>query len=216
MHPQFKNRIEAGQALAGALEKYKGKPNTVILALPRGGVPVAHEVAKNLNLPMDVWIVRKLGIPGHEELAMGAIALGGVCYINHHLVQKLHLPESAIERVIEQEMRELERRNKLYRDGKETPDIENKTVIIIDDGLATGATMRAAALSLREAKARNIIMAAPVGAASTCQMLENDLGEVTCPYRMEPFYGVGQWYRDFSQTSDQEVQKLLQLSTEKA
>ncbi|MBI3440811.1 MAG: phosphoribosyltransferase [Proteobacteria bacterium] len=203
----FCDRAGAGQELAKALAVYKERPDVVLLALPRGGVPVAHEVAKALSLPLDVWLVRKLGMPDHEELAMGAIAMGGVHYLNPSLAAQLEQQE--IERVIAKEEIELQRRDTLYRQGRPLPQLQGKTVIVIDDGLATGATMRAAVESLRQLQAGRIIVAAPVGSVSACRELSFIADEVICPYAPENFYGVGQWYADFSQTTDKEVQDIL-------
>jgi predicted phosphoribosyltransferase len=209
MSPRLKNRREAGKKLSQLLEQYAGRKDTLVLALPRGGVPVGYEVAKALALPLDVWIVRKLGVPGHEELAMGAIALGGDSYIDHSLVRNLMISENDIEKVLVKEIKELQRRNMLYRDNKPPPDVENKTVILIDDGLATGSTMRAAIQALREAGAYDIIAAVPVGSPSACAAIGHETSKAFCLYEAEPFYGVGMWYEDFSQTSDEEVQALL-------
>lgn len=214
MYTKFENRSKAGRELAHALAKYKGKPGTLILALPRGGVPVAYEVAQALTLPMDVWLVRKLGVPGHEELAMGAMALDGSFHINKEIMQNLNIPPHFFNQVIVKERAELARRNTLYRRDRPVPDIKGKTVIIIDDGLATGATMRAAIESLRQAKAGHIVAAVPIGSKESCEMLEMVADEVICPFKPEPFYGVGQWYRDFSQTSDEEVQFILEQQEE--
>ncbi len=210
MFQRFKNRKEAGQQLASLLSAHEGQKDVLVLALPRGGVPVAYEVAKALRLPLDVWIVRKLGVPGHEELAMGAIALGCDSYIDHRLVETLRIPEADIERIVLKELKELQRRNRLYRDDRPAPAVEGKTVILIDDGVATGATMRAGILALREAGAREIIAAIPVGSVSTCRELEPEASMVVCLNEKEPFYGVGMWYEDFSQTSDKEVMELLE------
>ncbi len=160
--------------------------------------------------PLDVWIVRKLGVPGHEELAMGAIALGCDSYIDHRMVEALRIPEADIERVVLKELKELQRRNKLYRDDKPAPAVEGKIIILIDDGVATGATMKAAILALREEGANEIIVAVPVGSVSTCRALEQEASMVICLYEEEPFYGVGMWYQDFSQTSDEEVLERLE------
>ncbi len=210
MFQRFKSRKEAGQQLASLLDAYTDQKDALVLALPRGGVPVAYEVAKALRLPLDVWIVRKLGVPGHEELAMGAIALGCDSYMDHRMVESLRIPEAAVERVVAKELKELQRRNKLYRDDRAAPAVEDKTVILVDDGIATGATMRAGVLALREAGAREIIVAVPVGSASTCRELKQEASIVVCIFEAEPFYGVGMWYQDFSQTSDKEVLELLE------
>ena len=207
---RFADRKEAGKILAEALSSYAHKNNLLVLALPRGGVPVAYEVAKFLHAPMDLWLVRKLGVPGHEELAMGALAGEGLYVINDEVVSLMRIGKNIINDVMVHERAELDRRNKLYRQGRPPPDVAGKTVIVIDDGLATGATMRAAIMSLRQAGADRIIAAAPVGAPSTCRDLEKDADGVLCLFTPEPFYGVGVWYDDFSQTMDREVQSLLQ------
>jgi len=214
MSYQFKNRTEAGQKLAEALSEYKGKKDVLLPALPRGGVPVAYEVAKSLMLPLDILLVRKLGVPGHEELAMGAIAWDNEYYINDNVVEQLHIPEAAIKRVITKEQEELFKRSNLYRDDLPPPEIDGKTVILVDDGVATGATMRVAVSVLKHAKAKRIVVAVPVGAIDTCKELESDVDEVVCLYTPELFYGVGQWYQDFSQTSDEEVQGILKFSSQ--
>lgn len=210
---QFKNRTEAGQKLAEALYEYKGAKNTLVLGLPRGGVPVAFEVAKELSLPLDILLVRKLGVPGHEELAMGAIAWGNINYINRNVIRHLKISEISVNRVMEKEKENLARLNNLYRGHRSAPEVQKRTVIIIDDGIATGATMRVAIAVMHKAKARRIVVAAPVGSESTCKELEHDADDVICVYTPEPFYGVGQWYSDFSQTSDEEVQRLLLTSS---
>lgn len=207
---KFKDRIEAGQEIAKSLHVHAGRKDTMILALPRGGVPVAHEVAQALSLPLDVLIVRKLGAPGQEELAMGAISLNDVCYLNHELIDSLQIAPEDLNRVIAQEKIELARRNHTYRQDKTAPDVAGKTVIVIDDGLATGATMRAAIAALHEAKAVRIIVAVPVGPFDTCTKLRNYADEVICLYTPDYFFGVGQWYQNFQQTSDEEVQAILQ------
>lgn len=209
----FRDRAAAGHQLAKALQSYDRKENTLVLALPRGGVPVAHEVAKSLSLPMDIWLVRKLGVPGHEELAMGALAAGNTCYLlDTRLIHSLGIPAYAVEEVIAKETMELQRRETLYRKGRPPPQVAGKTIIVIDDGLATGASMRAAIESLQHAKAGHIVVAAPVGAAETCSMLASIADEVICPEKPAPFSGVGQWYQDFSEVSDQEVTRLLPLA----
>ncbi len=195
--------------LAEALSDYSGRSGILILALPRGGVPVAYEVAKSFPAPMDLWLVRKLGVPGQEELALGALAGNNICVLNDDIIDALNIDQSAIDTVIAREQAELERRNRIYRQGRPPPDIKEKTIIIIDDGLATGATMRAAIASLRQAGTTRIIAAVPVGAVSTCRKIDQEADELVCLYTPEPFYGVGQWYSDFSQTSDEEVLALL-------
>lgn len=212
---RFTDRAEAGKVLASALSSFYKKIDTVVLALPRGGVPVAHEVAEALSLPMDLWLVRKLGVPGHEEFAMGALAEGDIIALNDDVIAMLDIHQAAIQSVVEKEQAELRRRSELYRENRPRPDVDGKTVIIVDDGLATGATMRAAILSLRQAGAVWVIAAAPVGSPSTCEELEKDADEVICPFRPQSFQGVGQWYRDFSQTTDSEVRSYLSLSNPK-
>jgi len=205
----FKNRAHAGQELAKALFKYKNQKDTFLLALPRGGVPVGFEISKQLNLPLDVLLVRKLGVPGHKELAMGAIAENGTLYINQDTVKMLNIPTTAIQSIISIETKELKRRSQLYRRSRPPFNLKGKAVIVVDDGLATGATMHAAVNALKQAKVKQLVVAVPVGASSTCKELNKIVDEVICLYTPEPFYGVGNWYQDFSQTSDQEVQELL-------
>lgn len=212
----FRDRVEAGRFLAAKLKRFSNRSNAIVLALPRGGVPVAYQVATALDLPLDIFIVRKLGVPGHEELAMGAIASGGIRVSNEDIVQSLRIPESVIGTVAEMESHELERREKFYRQGAHPLDVKNKTVILVDDGLATGATMRAAARALRQKGVKEIVVAVPVAAPSTCKEFESEVDHVICGVTPEPFYGVGSWYRDFSQTSDDEVIDLLQKVRAKA
>lgn len=207
----FRNRSDAGQELAAALGPYQDRPDVLLLALPRGGVPVAAEVAKALHLPLDVILVRKLGIPGNEELAIGAIAFGDICVLNHGLIAQLNIPAGAIDRTISEQRAELERRNSLYRAGRPAPDVRDKTVILIDDGLATGATMQAAVAALKKAGTPHIIVAVPVGAPESCTDLQPMVDKVVCPFQPSPFIGVGRWYDDFTQTTDAEVQKILAL-----
>lgn len=205
----FRNRREAGRALAERLREYANRDDLVVLALPRGGVPVGFEVAKALNVPLDVFVVRKLGLPGQEELAMGAIASGGVIVLNEELVRALNISRDVIQMVAEQEERELERREREYRDGRPPLDVRGRTVILVDDGLATGSSMRVAALALREKDPAQIVVVVPVAAPSTCTELQSEVDHVVCAVTPEPFWGVGQWYEDFSQTSDEEVRDLL-------
>ena len=210
MQKQFQNRAEAGRQLAAKLTEFQNRRDVIILALPRGGVPVGYEVAKALNAPLDVFIVRKLGVPGQQELAFGAIASGGTTVFNEELVRALRLPPALLERVVEKEQKELERREKRYRPGKAAPDLNGKTVIIVDDGLATGATMRAAVTAIRTLKPLQIVVAVPVASSDTCRDLKTKTDVLcVCVMTPEPFYGVGMWYRDFEQTTDEEVCRLL-------
>jgi putative phosphoribosyl transferase len=207
----FRDRTEAGRLLAGRLMPYARRRDTVVLGLPRGGVPVAFEVASRLGLPLDVFTVRKLGVPGHEELAMGAIGSGGVLVLNEDLVRALGIPAQAIEAVAVEERRELARREGAYRGNRPPLALRGKTAILVDDGLATGSSMRAAVAALRQNKPARIVIAAPIASAAACAELETQPGvtEVVCPVTPEPFFGVGAWYRDFGQTSDEEVRHLL-------
>lgn len=205
----FADRTEAGKMLGEALSDYAGKTDVVVLGLPRGGVPVAYEVAKALAAPLDLWLVRKLGVPGQEELAMGAMAGKDTRVLNQEIINLLNIDQASLNATIVKEQAELERRNRLYRQGMPPPDIQGKTIILVDDGLATGATMRASIVSLRHAGAARIIVAVPVAAASASEKIRKEADEVVCLYMPEPFYGVGQWYDDFSQTTDEEVLALL-------
>ena len=205
----YRDRIEAGKYLASQLANY-ANDDVLVLALPRGGVPVAYEVAKALNAPLDIFLVRKLGVPGHEELAMGAIASGGVRVLNHDVVDHLLIPAAVIDSVAANELRELERRERAYRGSRPEPEVREKTVILVDDGLATGSTMRAAAAALRQQNPARIIVAVPVSAPQTCDEYRMGVDEIVCAITPEPFYGVGQWYVDFSQTTDDEVRDLLE------
>jgi len=205
----FLDRYDAGQQLAARLGRYANRDDVVVLALPRGGVPVASEVARRLNAPLDVFLVRKLGLPGQEELAMGAIASGGVRVLNEEVVRALDVPPDVIDAVAERERRELERREWAYRNDRHAPDVRNRIVILVDDGLATGSTMRAAVAALRKMGPAWIVVAVPVGAAETCNELEKEADEVVCLRKPEPFFAVGAWYEDFAQTTDQEVRDLL-------
>lgn len=206
---RFRDRHDAGRRLAVALDKYANQRDLIVLGLPRGGVPVAYEVARALNAPLDVFLVRKLGTPGHEELAMGAIASGGVRVVNEQVRSMLDLPEEAIARVAEREQQELERRERAYRGDEPTPDLRGKIVIIVDDGLATGSTMRAAAQALHALGPRWIVVAVPVAAPETCDEFREIVDDVVCVQTPEHFQAVGLWYDDFSQTTDEEVRDLL-------
>ena len=205
----FQDRRDAGRVLAMKLRKYAGRPDVVVLALPRGGVPVAYEVAQALRVPLDVFLVRKLGVPGQEELAMGAIATGGVRVLNDDVVRTLGIPQEALDAVAAQEQRELGRRERAYRGDRPAPDVRGRTVILVDDGLATGSTMRAAVAALRRQGPARVIVAVPVGAPQTCAEFGAEADEAVCARTPEPFHAVGLWYDDFSQTTDEEVYELL-------
>ena len=205
----FLDRVEAGKLLAAKLTVYRHRDDVVVLALPRGGVPVAREVAAALGVPFDVYVVRKLGVPGHEELAMGAIATGGVRLLNRDVVEPLGIPDNVIEAVSAREQQELERREQAYRGDRGPLVFTNKTVILVDDGLATGATMRAAVMAARQQQPARVIVAVPVGAVSTCADLAREADDVVCVRTPDPFVAVGLWYRDFTPTTDHEVRTLL-------
>jgi len=207
----FNDRREAGVELANRLQTYKGRSDVVVLALPRGGVPVAYQVARALGVPLDVFLVRKLGVPGHRELAMGAIASGGVRVLNEDVVRALGIPQRAIDEVALEEQAELERREGAYRDGRTLIDLRDRTVLLIDDGLATGSTMKAAVQAVRAYGPTRIVVAVPVGAPQTCDEFTGVADEIVCARRPERFSAVGQWYRDFSETSDNEVRELLRV-----
>jgi putative phosphoribosyl transferase len=210
----FRDRIDAGQQLAARLKHYADRRDVLVLALPRGGVPVAYEVARELKAPLDVFLVRKLGVPGHEELAMGAIASGGVRVVNQDLVNYLGIPVDVIDAVALGELQELERRERAYRGGRPPPDVKDHIVILIDDGLATGSTMRAAATALHLEKPKRIVIAVPVSSRETCDEFRSDVDEIVCAYTPTHFQGVSLWYEDFSQTSDEEVREILKRSTQ--
>jgi putative phosphoribosyl transferase len=210
----FTDRVEAGRFLASKLSEYADHPEVLVLALPRGGVPVAFEVARALRAPLDVFLVRKLGVPGHPELAMGAIASGGVRVLNEDVVGALGISRDVIEAVAAVEEQELERRERIYRGGRPPPDVRGRTVILVDDGLATGSTMRAAVAALRQHGPDRIVVAVPVGAPETCEEFRSEADDVVCARTPEPFYAVGLWYGDFSQTTDEEVHDLLDRAAE--
>lgn len=210
----FRDRTDAGRQLAAKLTLYAGRPDVRVLALPRGGVPVAFEVAKALRAPLDVFLVRKLGLPGHEELAMGAIASGGIRVLNEDVVRRFRVSVDVIDAVAAEEAVELERRERLYRGDRPPAEVRDRTVILIDDGLATGSTMRAAVVALRQLRPARIVVAVPVGAAETCAEFETEADDTVCAHTPEPFYGVGMWYDDFSQTTDEEVRELLERAAE--
>lgn len=210
----FRDRREAGRALAEKLRKYADRPDVVVLALPRGGVPVGQEVAQALHAPLDVFVVRKLGLPGHEELAMGAIASGGVRVLNDEVVRTLDIPDEVIDRIAAEEEQELRRRERVYRDGRPPIDPRDKIVLLVDDGLATGSTMRAAVAAVSRQSPGRIVVAVPVGARDTCAALREEADEVVCAHMPEPFYAVGAWYEDFAQTTDEEVREMLKQAAE--
>jgi len=210
---QFADRTSAGQALAEKLRAYANRSDVIVLGLPRGGVPVGFEVAKVLKAPLDIFLVRKLGVPGQEELAMGAIASGGVRVLNDGVVSSLHLSETQINQVVAKEQQELERREHLYREDHPAPTLCDQSIILVDDGLATGATMRAAIKALRQQQPARIVVAVPVSSPETYHDMQAEVDEVICPLTPEPFHSVGFWYKDFSQTTDEEVTTLLQQTT---
>ena len=189
----FRDRREAGRQLAAKLAKYAGRPDVIVLALPRGGVPVAYEVARALGAPLDVFVVRKLGVPGYEELAMGAVATGGVGVLNEQLVNRLGIPERLIDAVAAREQQELARRERLYRDGRPPPDVRGRTVILVDDGLATGATMHAAIEALRQLQPARIVVAVPTASPEVCEEMKAEVDDVICAITPEPFQAVGLW-----------------------
>ena len=205
----FRDRADAGRHLLSRLGAYKGRPDVLVLGLPRGGMPVGYEVARGLGAPLDVFVVRKLGVPGQEELAMGAIATGGVRIVNRDVVDYLHIPPDVVDRAAAEEARELERREHSYRGERPEPRVEGQTVILVDDGLATGSTMRAAVAALRQQGPARIVVAVPVAAPSTCQELRKEVDEIVCFATPEPFMAVGRFYDDFAQTTDEEVTELL-------
>ena len=211
---KYQNRADAGRHLAAWLRNYIGQPKVIVLGLPRGGVPVAYEVAHALRLPLDVFLVRKVGVPFHPDLAMGAIAEGGVRVLNQHIIDKWGIAPGTVDHVIARERLELDRQNQQYRKGRALRPLKGWTVILVDDGLATGATMEAAVLAVRALTNGLIIVAAPVGARDTCQRLGRIADEVVCPFIPDAFSAVGLWYQDFDQTGDDEVRRLLELAAE--
>jgi len=211
---RFQNRREAGRALAESLLTFRGRDD-IVLALPRGGVPVAYEIATALVAPLDVFVVRKLGMPGREELAIGAIASGGVRVLDESLAHAYGITDDVLERITAREQLELDRREQRYRGDRPLPPLADRTIILVDDGLATGSTMRAAVVAVRSRKPTEIVVAVPVGAPETCEALEREGARVVCLMTPEPFYAVGLWYEDFSQTTDEEVHQLLERSAER-
>lgn len=212
----FDNRTQAGRLLGQALLHYAGREDIIVLALPRGGVPVAFEVVKAINAPLDLMLVRKLGTPGQEELAMGAIAPGEVRVLNPDIVHSLRISEEIIEAVAKRERKELDRRQRAYRGDRPPPQVQGRCVILVDDGLATGATMRTAIKAIRQQQPSRIVVAVPVAPADTVQTLREEADEVVCLATPEPFWAIGSWYREFPQTSDEEVKDLLERAWEKA
>jgi len=210
----FENRADAGRVLASLLHEFDGRKDVVVLALPRGGVPVGFEVAQAIRAPFDVFVVRKLGVPGQEELAMGAVASGGTVLLNQHVIESLAIRDATIDTVLLRELRELERRELEYREGRPAIDVRGRTVILVDDGLATGSSMRVAASAVKKQNPAAVVVAVPVASASACAELESEVNRVICASTPEPFWAVGQWYRDFSQISDEEVRRLLHRATE--
>lgn len=206
----FTDRVDAGRRLSQELKAYAGRTDVIVLGLPRGGVPVAAEVARQLRVPLDIFLVRKLGVPGHEELAMGAIASGGVRVLNEEVVQGLDIPPEVVDRVAAREQKELERRERAYRNGRSAPELSGRTVILVDDGLATGASMSAAVAGLRVHRPASIIVAVPTASPETCEMFEDMVDRVVCAETHQPFFGVGYWYENFAQTTDDEVRTLLE------
>ncbi|RCJ24581.1 phosphoribosyl transferase [Nostoc sp. ATCC 43529] len=209
MRHKFYNRTEAGRLLAARLTEYANRPDVLVLGLPRGGVPVAFEVATILDAPLDVCLVRKLGVPGHKELAMGAIATGGVRVLNENVVDWLRISPATIDEVAAIEMRELERRNIAYRGNRPQPKVKNHTIILVDDGIATGATIRAAIATLKQQQPRELVVAVPVAGVATCQELQAEVDRVVCVMMPENLYAIGIWYENFEQTTDAEVCELL-------
>jgi len=212
MQSRFRNRRDAGRRLAAELREYAGRADVIVLALPRGGVPVGFEVATALGVPLDVFVVRKLGLPWHEELAMGALASGGVRILDHDLIRTARVSDDDLLRVTAQEQAELERRERRYRGGRQFPPLDHMTVILVDDGLATGASMRAAVAALRKDNPSRIVVAVPVAAPETCDAFRSVADQIICAETPEPFDAVGLWYDDFSQTTDDEVFELLERS----
>ena len=210
MAERFQNRIEAGRQLAARLMNYAGRDDVLVLGLPRGGVPIAFEIATALDAPLDVFIVRKLGLPGHEEFGIGAIASGDVRVVDEMVLRAYDVDPEALERITARERLELDRRERLYRDDRPFPTIEGRVVILVDDGLATGSTMRAAIAALRRMRPSKILVAVPVGAGETCEAIARLVEDVVCLETPEPFYAVGLWYEDFQQTDDAEVHELLE------
>jgi len=213
MSRRFRDRTDAGRALGVRLAAYAHRPDVSVLALPRGGVPVAFEIAKALQAPLDVFLVRKLGVPGREELAMGAIATGGVRVLNQEIVRGFHIPDHLIERVSREEELELNRRERAYRGDRPPLEVAGRAAIVVDDGLATGSSMRAATVALRKLEPARIVVAVPVAAPEICSELQTEVDEMVCARTPDPFYAVGLWYEEFDQTTDDEVRDLLERAS---
>jgi len=211
---RFQDRRDGGRVLAERLGAWRGRADVLVLALPRGGVPVGFEVARALGAPLDIFLVRKLGMPGDEEVALGAIAAGGVRVLDRELIEQCGIGPETLARLTEREEREIARRNRLYRGERPAPDAHGRTVILVDDGLATGATMRAAVEALRKEAPARLIVGVPVAAKETCEALRDEVDDIICARTPEPFWAVGDWYQDFEQTSDEEVQQLLQQAAQ--
>lgn|SRR5487761_75457 len=207
---RFRDRTEAGQILAALLTAYANRGDVLALALPRGGVPVGYEVARALHIPLDVLVVRKLGVPGEEELAMGALATGNVRILNENIVRSMHISDATIDRVTAREQKELDRRESLYRNNHPAYDVQGRTILLVDDGIATGATMAAAIKALKQQQPAQIIVAVPTAPPSTCQELVEEGIEIVCVMQPEPFFGVGYWYEQFPQVSDDEIASMLE------
>jgi putative phosphoribosyl transferase len=214
MVPRFRDRADAGRRLAAELRRYMGRTDVIVLALPRGGVPVGYEVASALHVPLDVFVVRKLGLPWQEELAMGALASGGVRILDEDLIRAARVSEEEIQQVTAAEQVELARRERLYRGDRRFPDLAGKTVILVDDGLATGSTMRAAVAALRLEHPARVVVAVPLASPETCEAFLDVADDIVCAETPEPFHAVGLWYDDFSQTTDSEVHELLERARE--
>lgn len=212
-YAHFQNRTEAGQQLTTRLQTYANRPDVLVLGLPRGGIPVAYEIANALNVPLDICLVRKLGVPGHQELAMGAIAAGGVRVLNYEVISGLGITSKTIDAVAAKELKELQRRDRVYRGDRPQPEIRDRTVILVDDGIATGSSIRAAISVLKPQHPARLIVAIPVAPSSTCAQLSHEVDEVVCLFQPETFYAIGIWYEDFSQTTDEIVHHCFALPT---
>jgi putative phosphoribosyl transferase len=213
MTGRFRDRTEAGKQLATRLSTYANRSDVLVVGLPRGGVPVAAEVAKKLHAPLDICLVRKLGVPGHKELAMGAIASGGVRVLNYDVLNWLGIFDETVNEVAARELRELERRDRAYRGNRPPLDVRDRTIILVDDGLATGSTMRAAIAAIRQQSPQRIVVAVPVGAPHACDAIRGEADKVVCLMTQDPLYAIGIWYENFTQTTDEKVCKLLNLQT---